>query len=178
MKMRIEKRKKIVEYEDEIVLPTPRVRYTPYIEMKDKKVYMGATVPIPYVLFFYLTSLELKVISIIMYQTRTTGSCIMRVKTIADILGFTATSVQTVINRMVKMNIISNEAIGRRRNKVINFSAVQKLNEITKGMKPGAISGLRHVMKDRNINNIPEVTGMYWKDKYSYKDEIEEEEYV
>lgn len=165
------------ENEDEIVIPKQRVRYIPQVSYVERKVFDGKVVPIPFVLLMYLHETEMKIVSVILDQIRTTGHCIIRVETMAKMLGMTKVSISNAYASLKRMNIVTMKQHGRIQDKSINFRAVQKLHEVTDGLKPGAIAGLRRVMKDRDITDIPPMKKAIWLDKYIYKDEIEEEEY-
>ena len=169
--------KMIQEYKDEIVLPNPKITYEPVVSIDAERVFEGKLMPIPYVLILYLHECELKVFAIILEQIRTTGNCVIRGDTFCTLMSVSAPSVYTALAHLANMGIVTVSYLGRRRNRKIDFNVIKRLEEITDGMKPGAISGLRRMMKDRNIMKLPKVSFELWTDKYEYKDEIEEEEY-
>lgn len=171
--------KRIIEHEDELILPAPVISYEPIVSMEERKAFNGKVVPIPFVLLEYLHEAEIKVIAVILDQIRKTGSCIVRGKTLSKMLGMSTVSVYVAIGRLKRMHIIESRAIGRQADKSINFKVVQYLKDVSENMKPGAVAGLRRLMKDRDLSGgISSFVLDRWLDKYSYKDEVEDEEYI
>lgn len=164
----------ITDSDDGIRLPT--IRYKTTANVGSEKVFTGNVVPIPSVLIEYLDKVELKVFSIILKHIREHGVCYVRIETLAKNLGVTAVSIANATSRLRKMGIIKYDNRGRKKEKSINFQAIQKLEDYCKDKKPGAITALRKRNGLQSIENISQYVIEVINAKYSWHDDPEEDE--
>ena len=76
------------------------------------------------------------------------------------------------------MGLIYFEAVGKKRNKLIDWDTIDVLDKMSAKWKAGGVSALRKKMRDKNINRI--VPDQYRDIRAQYEisnDPIENEEY-
>ena len=174
--MQFKQKTPIKEGENEIQMPA--IQYHKVATIESQQVFTGSITPIPSVLIEYLDKTELKVFSIVLKHQRENGVCYVRLPTIAAQLKMTPTSIFNATSRMKSMGILKYENKGRRRNKMINFQAIQALNDLLLELKPGATINLRQKIKNKNVENITASIQTYLNDNFGYTgDPIEDEEY-
>lgn len=164
----------ITDSDDGVRMPT--IRYKTMASVGSEKVFTGEVVPIPAVLIEYLDKVELKVFSIILRHTREHGVCYIRIETLAKNLDVTPVSIANATSRLRKMNIIKYNSRGRKREKTINFEAIQKLGDYLKDKKPGATIALRKKNGLQDIEKISPYVIEVINAKYSWHDDPEEDE--
>lgn len=165
----------ITEGPGEIVLP--KVEYKKYGDIKQKTVYTGRVIPIPYVLIEYLSYMELKVFAFILDQIRTHTACYCSQKEIAKRLGFTEVAVSHAANKLVQMNIVTIIPKSRKRGKEINFDAIEYLTKLTENRAAGATHFLRQKIGTRDVMKITPVQLSLLDNFGGCEDEVENEEY-
>jgi len=140
------------------------------------KYYCGESVSIPLSLVCYLRGSELRILCIILYLFNKNGVCVVSVDRIAKMLGKTKASIYATINNLIRMGLlVKNEENSKE--KAICFDIATILDDIAKTRKPGVLPALRGSIKDTNPKNISR-NDLLMLDKYEYKDDVEEEEYV
>lgn len=164
----------ITDSDDGVRMPT--IRYKTMASIGSEKVFTGEVVPIPAVLIEYLDKVELKVFSIILKHIREHGVCYIRIETLAKNLDVTPVSIANATSRLRKMNIVKYNTRGRKREKTINFEAIQKLGDYLKNKKPGAITALRKKNGLQDIEKISPYIIEVINAKYSWHDDPEEDE--
>lgn len=169
-------KKPIVEGEGEVILP--RVKYKTVLAIKEETVFTGRTMPVPMVLFEYLTGNEMKVFTIVLRHHREHGCCILKSTAMAKQLGITHISIANIFAKLKNMGLIYFEAVGKKRNKLIDWDTIDVLDKMSTKWKAGGVSALRKKMRDKNINRI--VPDQYRDIRAQYEisnDPIENEEY-
>lgn len=167
----------IAESDDEIKIPKIRYKQVAYVEASDK-VFNGDITPIPSVLIEYLNKTELQTFAIILKQIREHGYCIMRIETMAAYLGVSRVSLANTTSRLKSMGILNYDSYGKRRNRTINFEAIQKLHDLLNGRKPGAAPALRKRVKSKDINKLSDSDIKFIENHFTWhEDEDEDEEY-
>lgn len=154
----------------------PMIRYKTTADIGADKVFTGSVVPIPSVLVEYLDKTELKIFAIVLKQIRERGICYLRVESIARNLGLTAASISNATSRLRKMGILTYVPYGKKREKIINFNAIQMLEDLMRDKKPGAIPALR---KRNNLQNIEQTCQRnidFINKNYSWHDDPDEDE--
>lgn len=164
----------ITDSDDGIRMPI--IRYKTTANVGSEKVFTGNVVPIPSVLIEYLDKVELKIFSIILKHIREHGVCYVRIGTMARNLGVTPVSIANATSRLRKMGILEYTNRGKKREKSINFNAIQKLEDYLKDKKPGAASALRKKNGLQNVENISQYVIEVINAKYSWHDDPEEDE--
>jgi DNA-binding MarR family transcriptional regulator len=176
--MDIIQKKEINEGDNEILMPVADIAYS----IRERKVFSGDVVPIPNVIIEYLDNKELQIFSLIFRHQRKHGSCIMRLRVIAEYMRCTQASIINAVNRLESMGIITKSRMpgnNRRYSKKINFENIQKLDDFIKDKKPGAAAMLREEMGDNDISEIPKNIAKRIEALYSWSDDpAEEEEYT
>ena len=145
-------KKPIVEGEGEVILP--RVKYKTVLAIKEETVFTGRTMPVPMVLFEYLTGNEMKVFTIVLRHHREHGCCILKSTAMAKQLGITHISIANIFAKLKNMGLIYFEAVGKKRNKLIDWDTIDVLDKMSAKWKAGGVSALRKKMRDKNINRI------------------------
>ena len=166
----------IEEVDGEIILPS--AEYKTIVNIRESKVFTGRTMPIPVVMIEYLWENELKIFAYILKHHRDHGCCLTGVRSMAQAIGITYPSVSASLVRMQHMNIIYQDISGRKRNKIINWEAIQKFEDMVKDMKTGVAIAVRKKAKDRPIDNLPQSMLREIAAQFTiYDDPIENEEY-
>ena len=141
-------KKPIVEDDGEIILP--QVKYRTVLSVKDETVFSGRTMPVPAVLFEYLTGSEMKVFAILLRHHREHGCCIIKSASIAKSLGVTHISIANTFAKLKNMGLVYFESIGKKRNKIIDWDTIDVLDKMSAKWKPRGLMALRKKMKDKN----------------------------
>lgn len=168
--------KPIEEAEGELMLP--RMKYKTVVTVREDTVFRGRTIPMPSVLLEYLGNNELKAFAIILKHHREFGCCILKTTSMASIIGITHISLASTMTKLRNMGLVYYVVKGKKRDKVIDWDAVQKLEEITRNWKPGGAMALRKRVKDRCVTNIqPSIIREIDTQFAIYDDPVENEEY-
>ena len=169
--------KKPISDEDGTVV-MPKIQYKAVKYVDSEKKFEGEITPIPSVLIEYLDKVELKVFAHIMRQLRENGACIVRLQTMGTQMQLSNVTIANATSRLRQMGFIYYENAGHKRNKKIDFDAIQSLNDLLKDMKPGAIIALRKRAKNKNVQHIPPTILEYIQTNFAYnEDDVENEEY-
>ncbi len=172
----IELNSPIIEDDGELILP--KAEYQTVINIRGEKVFSGRTMPLPVVMIEYLLENELKIFSFILKLHREYSCCLLGVRQMATAIGITYVGVSSCLSRMQHMNIIYQEPVGRQRNKIINWEAIQAFDDVVKDMKNGAAIAIRRKAKDRPIDSLPESILREVRAQFSIHDDpVENEEY-
>ena len=169
-------RNPIIEGDGEVKLP--RVKYKTVTVVREETVFSGRTMPMPMVLFEYLTASEMKVFAIILRHHREHGCCIIKTTAMAKIVGVTHISIANIMTKLKNMGIIYYEIAGKKRDKIIDWSTIEVLDKMSEKWKAGGLTALRKKLKDKNINRI--VPSQYKDIRAQYEinnDPTENEEY-
>lgn len=165
----------IAEGNDEIKIPKIRYKQVAYVEASDK-VFNGDITPIPSILIEYLNKTELQTFALILKQIRDHGYCIMRIETMKTYLGMSHVSLANTMSKLKSMGIINYDQCGKRKNRTINFDAIQKLQDLLKGRKPGAAPALRKRIKSKDISKLSEADIKFIDTYYTWHDDPDEDE--
>lgn len=166
----------IIEGEGEVILP--QLKYRTVLSIKEEKVFKGRTMPVPMVLFEYLTGSEMKVFTTVLRHHREHGCCILKSTSMAKQIGITHISIANIFAKLKNMGIIYFETMGKKRNKKIDWDTIDVLDKMSEKWRPGALTAMRKKLKDKNINRI--VPSQYSDIRAQYEinvDPIENEEY-
>lgn len=137
-----------------VPLKVPKIEYKVVAQPVLKTAFTGHVTAIPTVLIFYLNSIEFKVVATIIQETMETGMCILTAEQMATRLKSTKHTIYDTIYHLRKMGVIYQYKQGYKVVKVIDFKAVQKLNDLLLYEDRGMYRRLRTKMRYRDINHI------------------------
>lgn len=177
MKIRKVKQKlPIIEHDGEVRMPI--VEYQAVATVNEGRVFTGRTMQVPTALFEYLSGNEMRVFAIILRHNREHGCCLVRIRAMAQMNGCTHIAISNILSRLQKMGIVYCEAIGKKRNKLIDWKAIEVLDKMSTTWRPGGLRALRKKLKDKNIYNITPDNYRDIRAQYEINnDPIENEEY-
>ena len=166
----------IRERDGEVRLPV--IKYRLVADVGSRRIYKGPTLPIPLSLLEYLNESELKVFSFILDRMRKTGHCVSMTETMANALGVTRATIQVALTALKNMGFVYYEPLHLKRDKLIDFDVVARLDDIVRDLKVGASAELKKRAGRINVNEIPqnmidELRKDYKTDISDYADEFE-----
>lgn len=135
----------------------PKVEYRIVSSVVQDQVFQGMIIPIPKVLLYYLMHKELLLLSIIMEESAINGTCRLTVKELAIRLKVTIPTVSNTLYNLRKAGILLEAPNGKKgtgRNRKINFSTIQHLNDLVQGQDPGIYSRIRKATKKKDISHL------------------------
>lgn len=161
----------------------PKVKYQVVATVEHQQVFNGMVLPIPRVLIYYLSKVELQVVATIIEQTNEVGECALTVKEIAKKIKGSTPTTSTALYALRRMGILKETPNGQKgagRIRTLNYDAIQHLNDLVEGEDPGVFARLRKATRKSQIQKL----GQYDLDK-SYDSTVlppdhdpeEEEEY-
>lgn len=164
-------------------LVLPKIQYQITASSELHSVFHGKVTPIPTVLIYFLNHTELMVITTIMEQTNDDGECVMTVKEIARHLRMTTPTISTSLYNLRRAGLLlesPNSLKGNGRNRMLNYRAVQHLNDLVEGEDSGIYSRIRRATHKQDILHISKTDLDNAYDQYILSpdhDPEEEEEY-
>ena len=184
MKRRNEKPPKSLKVEPQRIqnmdIAIPQLEYKVVAQPVLKTKFTGHVTVIPTVLIFYLNNQEFKVVATIIQETMERGACTLTAKQMSIRNSISMPTIYTVIHNLRKMGVIYEEREGVNVKRVIDFNAVQHLNDLVCIEDRGIYKRLRGKVHNKNINNLTEQDLEKAYDKYvlpADHDPEEEEEY-
>lgn len=184
MKRRIEKPPKEIRFKPQRIqnmdIALPQVEYKVVTQTVLKTKFTGHVTVIPTVLIFYLNNQEFKIVATIIQETMEVGACVLSAQQIGIRNNISIPTVYTMLHNLRKMGIIYEHREGRNIKRVIDFNAVQHLNDLVSIEDRGIYTRLRGKVRQKNINNLTEADLQKAYDKYvlpADHDPEEEEEY-
>lgn len=161
----------------------PKITYRVEAETEDEEVFNGSIIPMPKVLLYYLTRMELIVFSTIMEYTTDVSGCAMTVRELANKVRLSVNTVSSVLYTLRKSGLLLESNHWRsREGRVlkINYKTVQHLNDLTGGIDVGIYVRIRQLARKTNIMSITKKDIEQLYDAYTQPldhDPAEEEEY-
>lgn len=161
----------------------PKIRYETIATIDMETKFTGEITPVPTVLIYIMTPLELKVITTIMQETYLNGRCLMTMKEMSIRFNCTYAAVQTVLSNLRRRSILLEEPSGNGgagKNRMLNFKAIQHINDLVQGEDPGVYARIKSIIIRRDILTL---TKEDIRKGYDNKvlppghDPVEEEEY-
>lgn len=138
-------------------LVLPKVTYNVVASTEMEEVFTGSVLPIPTVLIYYLTHTELLVAAVIMEETNEHGECLLTVSELATRIKTTNATISTALYSMRRFGLLLETPNGMRgngRNRMLNYQAIQHLNDLVEGEDPGIYVRIRRAASKKSIPNI------------------------
>ena len=133
----------------------PKIKYEVTAEVDTETKFTGKITPMPTVLIYFLTHMELSIISLILEETYENGGCDLSVIDIALRLAVTTPTISAALYKLRKNDLLLEErnmnvkGLGRRR--LLNFEAIQHLNDLVEGEDPGIYARIRKATRRSSI---------------------------
>jgi len=149
--IKFDPRKKI----QDIVMP--EFKYVVMAEVEMKPQFTGEITPMPTVMLFFLSQLELKVFSIILEDYYRKGTCDMTIKQMSVKILRNFPCISRVLGSLRQRGLLLEAPCGlpgARKSRIINFKAIQHLNDLVQDEDPGVYSRIRRATRKTNILNL------------------------
>lgn len=137
-------------------LAIPKLEYKVVAQPVLKTAFTGHVTAVPTVLIFYLNPMEFKIVATIIQETMENGVCLLTSKQFGVRLKASRAMVYNNLYALRKMGVIYEERQGNHIAKILDFKAIQHLNDILSVEDRGIYIRLRKKMHSKNINNITE----------------------
>lgn len=159
----------------------PKITYSITAGVEEQGVFDGDAVPMPLAVLFFLGKLELKLFGVIEHECLCNEMCSLSVRQLAVRVKASVGSVRTSLYQLRKYGLVlesRNVKIKGGRFRKIDWKAVQRLDELTKGHDPGIFVRLRRATRKHDIMNLTEedVMEAYDNKCLPINHDIEEEE--
>lgn len=163
------------------VIEIPKVEYKIVADIDYNIAFEGMVLPIPKVLVYYLTKIELHVLSIILEECMSQEYSTMTVKGVSKKLKASVVSVSNALYFLRKGGLILEAPNGRKgggRMRKLNFETIQHLNDLAEGEDVGIFARIRKLTKKKTIINITkdDIKTLYNHVIHEPGDDIAEEE--
>lgn len=162
----------------------PRIQYTVIATPDVESKFTGRVTPIPTVLLFLLSHMELKLIYVVLEDSYRYGKCDCTVKDFAIRLNTSMGCVASVLHRLRKKGLLLETANSgtraRGKMRTLNFKTIQHLDDLVDDEDPRIYSRIREATKKTSIENLTKEDIRNAYDKYVLPpghDPEEEEEY-
>lgn len=138
-------------------LVAPKIQYHVMAVAEPEVVYNGEIIPIPKILLYYMRPAELMVYAVIAEETDNNGCCLLNCKEIATRLKASMETVYRALYTMRKAGFLKETSSGlndRRKERIINYKAIQRLNDLVEGEDVGVYIRIRQATKKKDIFNM------------------------
>lgn len=148
---------KINPYHGSNQLVLPRIEYEIVASLETDVKYTGPVTPLPTILYFLLSSLELRVLAVILNETYKNGKCNLSLDDISKHSFISVQSTSGVMKKLRHFGIVmetEDGVAGLKRFRTVNFETIQRLSDLMEGEDIGVCPRLRQRCRKRNWNNI------------------------
>lgn len=135
----------------------PKVKYQVLASVETEEVFNGMVLPIPKVLIYFLSKNELMVISTIWEETNENGDCSLTVDEMAIKMKISSPTLSNCLYSLRKIGLLLETPNGKRgagRIRMLNYPALQHLNDLVEGEDPGIYTRIRKATRKINILNL------------------------
>lgn len=169
------------QYKNSILVP--KIQYEVTAMVVPEQVFNGMVVPMPKVLLYYLNHNELMIVATILEETTNNGECVLTVREMAIKLRLSVPTISNVLYALRQQGLLTEAPNGKRgagKVRMLNFKAIQHLNDLLKDENPGVFTRIRKATRKKDVSKL---TKADIEKSYDHKvlapvhDPAEEEEY-